>query len=169
MEEYTNTVEDRFQKTEIIDGKVALLNLLDTSGEEDFVSLRQMWLQGREGVVLVFSVDDQKTLADLDNFYNLITLLTPHTTTPLPIALVANKIDLKRQVTPQEGQEVAKKWGAEYFEVSAKTGERVDEVFAWLVRRVREGRKREEGEEGDGRIKAERGWMEKMTNWCNLI
>ena len=169
MEEYTNTVEDRFQKMEIIDGKVTLLNLLDTSGEEDFVSLRQMWLQGREGVLLVFSAADKKTLADLDNFYNLITLLTPRTTTPLPLALVANKIDLKRQVSSLEGQEVAKKWGAEYFEVSAKTGERVDEVFSWLVRRVREGRRKEEGEEGGGRREEERGWIEKMTSWCNLI
>jgi GTPase KRas protein len=168
VEDYTNTVEDRFQKVENIDGKLTMLNLLDTSGEEDFVSLRQMWLQGKDAVLLVFSMADRKSLVELENFYTLIQLLGP--TEGMPIALVANKLDLKREVSSAEIEEVAKKWGAGYFEISAKTGERVDEVFAWLVRKVREGRKKgEERGEEDGGGTREEGWMKKMFSWCNLI
>ena len=44
---------------------------------------------------------------------------------------MCNKIDLKddRQVTTQEGQEMADKYDVDYYEVSAKTGENVEKVF----------------------------------------
>ena len=45
--------------------------------------------------------------------------------------LVGNKSDLedKRQVSQEEGQELAEKYGLEFYETSAKTGSNVDDVF----------------------------------------
>ena len=48
------------------------------------------------------------------------------------VVLVANKVDLapQREVSTQEGQHLAQRWGCAFFEASAKTRTNVDEVPA---------------------------------------
>ncbi len=47
------------------------------------------------------------------------------------MVLVGNKSDLadRRQVNTEEGQELADKYGMQFYETSAKTGENVEEIF----------------------------------------
>lgn len=51
------------------------------------------------------------------------------------MVLVANKSDLQdiRAVTSEEGQHLAREYGIEFFEASAKTGVNVNEAFERLV------------------------------------
>ena len=54
----------------------------------------------------------------------------------IPLVLVANKVDLKdsRVVTPEEGEEYAKKNGFLYTESSALTGENVEQSYETLCK-----------------------------------
>lgn len=56
-----------------------------------------------------------------------------------PFVLVATKVDDEpgRIVTRTDGEELAANWGCGYVEVSAKTGEGVEEVVLELVRKLR--------------------------------
>lgn len=53
--------------------------------------------------------------------------------------VVGNKSDLEseRQVSTQEGMELARNFGAPFFETSAKTRVNVEESFYQLVREIR--------------------------------
>ncbi|KAI9206004.1 P-loop containing nucleoside triphosphate hydrolase protein [Polychytrium aggregatum] len=58
---------------------------------------------------------------------------------PIPIILVASKCDLEPAqwtVSEAEGRELANQLGCGFRQVSAKTGEGVDQVLDWLVGRV---------------------------------
>jgi GTPase KRas protein len=60
------------------------------------------------------------------------------------MVLVGNKCDLpaeEREVTPEEGREVAQKWSVPFFESSAKNHVNIDESFEQLVREIRKYRK----------------------------
>lgn len=53
-----------------------------------------------------------------------------HDTDKMPILLVGNKADMEseREVTKEEAQALARDWGVQYLETSAKTRVNVDEV-----------------------------------------
>ena len=55
------------------------------------------------------------------------------------IMLVGNKCDLidKRQVSVEEGQDLAKAFGCKFVEASAKTRENIEFIFVELIREVR--------------------------------
>jgi DnaJ homolog subfamily C member 27 len=50
----------------------------------------------------------------------------------MPIALCANKIDKKRQVSEEEGRQYATSRGLQYFETSASSGDNVQDMFNYL-------------------------------------
>jgi Ras-related protein Rab-5C len=55
------------------------------------------------------------------------------------VALVANKVDLETRQVPMEAGKMIAEWlKVRYFEVSAKTGENIEEVFTDMVVRVPE-------------------------------
>ena len=48
--------------------------------------------------------------------------------------LIANKIDIeKREISKEEGEELAEKYNMKYFEMSAKTGQNITETITALV------------------------------------
>ena len=50
------------------------------------------------------------------------------------VALLANKVDLKDRKVPVEAGKMLAEWlEVKYFEVSAKTGENIEEIFSDLV------------------------------------
>ena len=61
--------------------------------------------------------------------------------------LVGNKADkqLEREVTREEGMQLAKEFGCEFLETSAKTALNVERLFTNLVRNLRSTKLAEQG------------------------
>lgn len=165
VNEYNNTLEDKFTKFDNIDGKMCKVEILDTSGEDEFIPLRTLWIKAREGFLFVYSVTNKKTMEDLDHFYRLFSMTYPNK--DVPLILVANKIDLaqSREVSSEEGMALAARYGAEYFEISAKTGYNVDNAYACLIRKLRKKR------EAKNPVQTQKTNPEKSSiwDWCTLI
>lgn len=135
LESYDNTIEDEFKTMVNIDGALCEVVILDTAGMEQFSALRNGWITNSEAIIMVFSVDNHSFLEEMDSFFLTYSIACPEKNKPL--ALVCNKIDLEpREITTEEGQKLAEKYKAKYFETSAKMNLYVEDVFNYMVRQL---------------------------------
>jgi small GTP-binding protein len=113
------------------DGRHFKIMLMDTAGQEEFHSLAPIYYKDAHAALLVFSIIDEGGFQRMQQWRNeLISSRGPD----IKIVVVGNKLDLsKSRVVPQEeAQKFAQTIGSQYFEVSAKTGQGIDLLFAHL-------------------------------------
>nr|MDO8132755.1 Rab family GTPase [Candidatus Njordarchaeum guaymaensis] len=109
------------------------LQIWDTGGQERFSPIRELYYKGALGALVAYDVTNRESFEHIPMWFNEIRKNVPN----IPLTLIGNKIDLPgRTVTTQEGQLMARKCAAPYRETSAKTGEKVDEVFTELSYRI---------------------------------
>ncbi|KAF9196897.1 Ras GTPase [Haplosporangium sp. Z 27] len=137
VDEYDPTIEDSYRKQCVIDDEVALLDVLDTAGQEEYSAMREQYMRSGEGFLLVYSITSRNSFEEISTFYQQI--LRVKDKDFFPIILVANKCDLEheRQVSTHEGRELAKQFSSRLIETSAKQRINVDESFYNLVREIR--------------------------------
>jgi len=139
---YDPTIEDSYRKQVRIDEETAILEVLDTAGQEEYSAMREQWIRYGEGFFLVYSLENRgsfdKELQPL--VQQLQRVRDVDEVKEIPIILFANKVDLanRRQVSTDEGRDLAKKLGiARFFEGSAKELINIEESFFELVRIIR--------------------------------
>ncbi|KAF8802519.1 ras-domain-containing protein [Phlegmacium glaucopus] len=135
--DYDPTIEDSYSKQYVIDGEVALLDILDTAGQEEYYAMREQYMRSGEGFLLVYSITSRDSFEEINTFYQQILRVKDQDS--VPVIIVANKCDLEyeRQVGINEGRDLAKHFGCQFIETSAKVGVNVDEAFGTLVREIR--------------------------------
>jgi small GTP-binding protein len=110
------------------------LTIWDTAGEERYRSFTGLYSQGAIGAVIVLDVSDESSFDGLSSW---VSLFREATDTGDVILVVGNKLDLDdRVITTAKAREWCDGQNFKYFEVSAKTGENVDLVFAELAEAV---------------------------------
>jgi GTPase SAR1 family protein len=80
--------------------------------------MRDQYLRQGQGFLMVYSIDNFESFKKLRPLYTQLLRVKDEQT--YPVVLVGNKIDLEefREVSTQEGQELAKSMGVPFFEVS---------------------------------------------------
>ena len=61
LTEYDPTIEDSYRKQVVIDQKTALLDILDTAGQEEYSSMQDQWMREGKGFLLVYSITSRST------------------------------------------------------------------------------------------------------------
>eukprot|EP00049_Salpingoeca_infusionum_P003808 m.71001 g.71001 ORF g.71001 m.71001 type:complete len:195 (+) comp12279_c0_seq1:992-1576(+) len=137
VDEYDPTIEDSYRKQCVIDDEVALLDILDTAGQEEYSAMREQYMRTGEGFLLVYSIIDKNSFEEIQTFHSQI--LRVKDKDDFPMILVGNKSDLdsERQVSNGEGGELAKQLKISHVETSAKQRINVDFAFHELVRIIR--------------------------------
>lgn len=138
VDEYDPTIEDSYRKQCVIDHEPALLDVLDTAGQEEYSTMREQYMRAGEGFLLVYSVTSRSSFEEIVTFYQQILRVKDKET--FPVVLVGNKTDLEfdRVVTKEEGQALARQFNdCKFIETSAKFRVNVEEAFSELVRQVR--------------------------------
>ncbi|MDH5404478.1 MAG: GTP-binding protein, partial [Candidatus Heimdallarchaeota archaeon] len=100
----------------------------DLSGKKKFEKIRKSYYKGARGSILFFDLTQKETLDNIPNWYNETIFEEPDQFT----VLVGTKKDLstRRQVTKEEAETLSKQLNCKFYtEVSALTGEGVNELF----------------------------------------
>ncbi|RHZ76323.1 hypothetical protein Glove_199g44 [Diversispora epigaea] len=121
LQTYDPTIEDSYRKQVVIDDQPCVLEVLDTAGQEEYCALRDQWIRDGEGFLLVYSISSRSTFERVERFYDQI--LRVKDTESVPIMLVGNKCDkiTEREVSREEGMNMAKRLKCEFIESSGKT------------------------------------------------
>ena len=136
--EYKLTIGVEFgEKTELFKGKSYRIQIWDTAGQEQFRSITRTYYKNSVCAIVVYDITRRET------FNNILTWIedcknnSPKT---IYIILVGNKCDLEedRQVTTEEGEEIATKYGLLFLETSAKTVKNVNEIFSKSIEYISE-------------------------------
>lgn len=138
VEDYDPTIEDSYIQHTEIDSQWCILDVLDTAGQEEFSAMREQYMRKGDAFLLVYSVTDRASYMNMKHFHTLI--LRVKDKDSYPMILVANKVDLVhlRQVSQEQGQELANILKIPYIETSAKTPPiNVDRAFQEVVRIIR--------------------------------
>ena len=119
---------DFHSKNVEINGNTVRLLLYDTAGQEKFKSLIPMYIRDANIIIVVYDITNKDSFTHTEHWVNETKDLKREDAI---FVLVGNKIDLedKRVVTKKEGEDFATDKGFLFFEVSAKTGEQVHELF----------------------------------------
>ncbi len=121
----------------MVDEEIALLDILDTAGQDEYSAMRDQYMRTGQGFIIVYSITSVGSFNEASAFRTQA--LRVKDVNKFPMVLVGNKMDLEseRQVTTAEGKELAKSWGCPFFETSAQHRVNVEEIFHQLVREVR--------------------------------
>lgn len=108
------------------------LQIWDTAGQERYRGMTPMYYRNAQAAIVCYAVDDLTSFEGVDSWVDSIKNNAEPDTI---IFLVANKIDLpNRQISDQDGKQRAESINASYYEVSAKTGRGVEELFTDIPR-----------------------------------
>ncbi|KAJ7797174.1 ras protein [Mycena olivaceomarginata] len=150
VQTYDPTIEDAYRKQFI----VCFVEVIDTAGQEDYATLRDQWVREGQGFILVYSIESRKTLDRLKVFYESVTRVK------------GGKPDYRagrqqREVSKEEGAQLARALGWKFVEASTRTAQNIDRIFANLIRTLRSGA----AIEGPAKEKRRSVWFCKGGGW----
>ena len=132
-EDYQATIGLDFHSKNVeIKGSTIRLLLYDTAGQEKFKSLIPMYIRDANIILVVYDITNKDSFIHTEHWVNETKDLKREDAI---FVLVGNKIDLeeKRAVSNKEGEDFAADKGFLFHEVSAKTGDEVQELFTEVI------------------------------------
>ncbi|KAI5696873.1 hypothetical protein M8J75_001347 [Diaphorina citri] len=132
---YKRTIEEMHHEDFSMNGVHLKLDILDTSGTNEFPAMRALSISSADAFILVYAIDDP-------NSFEEIRLIRDHifetkASTAVPIVVVGNKSDLadeNRQVPYDTTESVVQvDWENGFVEASAKDNTNITQVFKELL------------------------------------
>lgn len=111
---YDPTVEESYRTQTTIDNEPAVLEIIDTAGQEEYNAIKEAHVVKSQGFLLVFSLTSRQSFDDLEAIHATIYRLKEKDPAKddIPMVIAGNKCDLEadRCVAITEGEDLAKSW-----------------------------------------------------------
>ncbi|KAJ5365372.1 hypothetical protein N7517_008258 [Penicillium concentricum] len=150
---YDPTLGDSCSAMVAVDGWTCMVDILTTSGMEEYTALYENFIRDASAFILAYSVTSRTSFSDIQAHDNWIKKIKeemrvagPPTTYPSyplynsVVILVGTKNDLEaqREVSVEEGQMLAKSLNCSFFETSAKQNTDVEKALHDILRGFRQ-------------------------------
>ncbi|KAK1353088.1 RAB GTPase-like [Heracleum sosnowskyi] len=118
-----------------VDGKEVKAQVWDTAGQERFRAVTSAYYRGAVGALLVYDITRRPTF---DSIKRWLDELNTHCDTTVARMLVGNKCDLEdiRDVSVEEGKNLAEEEGLFFIETSALDATNVNTAFENVIRAI---------------------------------
>jgi len=137
-ESYSATIGASYSQLDLNqDGKTLVLRIWDTSGQEKMKDMMGLYFKASSVAIIVYDITVRRSFDDIPEW---IKLHTKHAGGPTIILIVGTKLDRwnERKVSKEEAEALARQHGGISIEVSARTGENIDELREQVVSAILE-------------------------------
>ena len=131
-ENYINTIGGAYQQQNVVlnNGTKMKLHIWDTSGQDRFRSMTNLYYRDAQVAILVYDVTNEQTLESLNYWLNELNDKVDQEN--MLLCLAGNKCDVdssEKKVSVSQGKKFAEEHNMIFYETSAKTGAGVKELF----------------------------------------
>ena len=133
---YIQTIGIDYQtKIITLNGKTYSVNFYDTAGQERYKSISVNSIKWADGILLMYDITNKKSFDAIPQWMKDI---IENKGINFPIILIGNKCDLEdeREVTKDEGEQLAKNYGVSFFETSNKDDVNIKNVGTELINQI---------------------------------
>jgi small GTP-binding protein len=126
-----------------VDGRNITLRIWDFAGEDRFRVLLPAFAKGADGGIFMFDTTRFSSLGQIRDWLSIFEYFISEEEIKIPIIMVGGKTDLEEQrsVPTEEATELSRTFDLKgYFECSSKTGDRVEEIFQFIAKKMVEGK-----------------------------
>ena len=128
-------IDFKLKDIEIDSGKHIRLKLWDTAGQERYKTITANYFKSAQGIIIVYDITDRLTFDNVKHWLEQINQFSQREVCKI---IIGNKCDLedKRQVSFDEGNELASTNQIKFYETSSKEGLNVQDAFIDIAKEV---------------------------------
>ena len=125
----------KFKNKILSNGEKLKVYFYDTSGQEKYNSLSFNYIKNCHGILLMYDISKKESFLKIKDWLNNI---FEHKDKDFPILLLGNKCDLeeKREVTKEEGDQLAKELKLNFYETSNKDNINIEKAITELIEMI---------------------------------
>ena len=131
-ENFISTIgAELWEKSIKVNEKNVLLRIMDTCGQEKYKAITSCYYRNTDGIIFVYDVTNKDSFRNINKWLKDVNEFNNN----FKGALAGNKIDLKdiRVINKEDMEKYADEQQIKSFEVSAKEGTNVEELFKYLA------------------------------------
>ncbi|XP_049676346.1 ras-related protein Rab-15 isoform X3 [Accipiter gentilis] len=141
-------------KTIEVDGIKVRIQIWDTAGQERYQTITKQYYRRAQGIFLVYDIGSERSYQHIVKWASDVDEYAPDGVQKI---LIGNKADEehKRQVAKEQGLQLAREYGMDFYETSACSNLNIKESFTRLTELVLQAHRKElEGLRGPPRAPA---------------
>lgn len=123
-------VEFKRKKINVNNQEINII-IYDSAGNERYSKITKHFYAGCHGILILYDVNQKHTFEGISKWVQTLQI-----DQNIEVMVIGNKIDLERNVTSEEGKNIAKDYGTLFVETSAKSGIGVNRAFELLIEKI---------------------------------